>query len=324
MDGNQTKLAVTYANDKLKDGAGAQLQRIYGIYALSRFLNVPYVHTPIATLGYQGLPALEANSASPTLESEYNRIFRIPSDIELPPQRIVHEMQDADASRIMQLQGEAKMSDDFHFVRILMPYPITDRHPELYRHATAISPFQYSRSNVFRIAIHVRRGELYAIFGDRMLPNSYYVHCAMRSQEILRKIDIPFVCELYTEIPSKTFTVTPQHHGIDGRISVNLTFDPAMNRVEDFDVLSNLHKFINSDPIDTLRRMSTADALIMSRSSFSYVAAILNASGVIIYHPFWHSPLKDWVIADDNGSFPEEDFVSRIKPWNNRLPETLC
>ena len=28
-------IALTYANDKLMDGAGAQLIRIYGIYALS-------------------------------------------------------------------------------------------------------------------------------------------------------------------------------------------------------------------------------------------------------------------------------------------------
>ena len=319
MSRSWANVAVTYANDKLKDGAGAQLQRIYGVYALSRFLNVPYVHTPIETLGYHGLPALEANSTSPTLESEYNRIFEIPSDIELPRQRIVHEMQDADAERIIQLQSEGKAAGEFHLVRILMPYPITDRYPELYRHVTAISPFQYSRSNVFRIAIHVRRGELYAIFGERMLPNSFYVDCAMRFQEILKKSDIPFVCELYTEIPSKKFTVTPLHHGIEGRIPSDMTFDPAMNRVEDFDVLPNLHKYINGDPVDTLRRMSTADALIMSRSSFSYVAAILNAHGIVIYHPFWHSPLKDWVMADGDGNFREEDLIARIESWKNGL-----
>jgi hypothetical protein len=32
-------IALTYGNDRLMDGAGAQLQRIYGVYAISRFLK---------------------------------------------------------------------------------------------------------------------------------------------------------------------------------------------------------------------------------------------------------------------------------------------
>lgn len=43
------------------DGAGAQLQRIYGIYAVSRFLGAYYIHTPLKKFGYQGLAALEVN-----------------------------------------------------------------------------------------------------------------------------------------------------------------------------------------------------------------------------------------------------------------------
>jgi hypothetical protein len=33
------KLVLTYDNTKLTDGAGAQLQRIYGTYAVARFLG---------------------------------------------------------------------------------------------------------------------------------------------------------------------------------------------------------------------------------------------------------------------------------------------
>ena len=76
--------ALTYANDVQMDGAGAQLQRIYGIYALSRALKVPYVHSPLKEVGYQGLAALESNSASQDIQDRYNRIFSIPSDIEVP------------------------------------------------------------------------------------------------------------------------------------------------------------------------------------------------------------------------------------------------
>jgi hypothetical protein len=308
-------LAVTYAGDKMQDGAGAQLQRIYGIYALSRALEVPYVHSPIEHLGYHGLLALQNNAPSSGLLSECNRVFRIPSDIEVPETSVIHDMQDADASAIEALKNAGGDGANFHLIRICLPYPVTDRDPETYRCVKAISPFPYRRSEVFRLAIHVRRGEQYAIDSDRMLPNWYYVSCALRFQEVLRMLDIPFVCELYTEVATKKFEVTPQHHGISGRMSENMTYHPGMSHLEDFDPVPNLERYINGDPIETLRRMATADALILSRSSFSYLAALLSQNCIVIYFPFWHSAMKEWLISGADGALPERELADRLKSW---------
>lgn len=314
-------IALTYANDRHMDGAGAQLQRIYGIYAISRFLKLPYVHSPLKRIGYQGLSALESNSSSTELESRYNRIFEIPSDIELPEERIIHDATDADLALIKRLQVVAKITGKFALIQIVYPYPVTDRHPDIYRHVKAVSPFQSTRSEVFRLALHVRRGEQIALDSERMLPNSYYVSCALRFVDSLKKLDIPFVCELYTEVPSKTFVVTPQHHGIEGRIPGNVTVDPQVNRLEDFDIIPNLARFINGDPIETLRRMATADALVLSRSSYSYVAAILNANCIVVYHPFWHSPLKEWLTSDASGIVSDADLIARLECWKRERSE---
>ena len=308
-------IAVTYANDQHTDGAGAQLLRIYGIYAISRSLKIPYIHSPLKRIGYQGLSALENNSASAEVESEYNRIFEIPSDIELPELRIVNDMTDANLGLIMQLQSIAQNTGEFQLIRILYPYPITDQHPEMYGVVKAISPFQNVRSDVFRLAIHVRRGELFTVDSHRMLPNSYYLSCALTFADNFKKLDIPFVCELHTEVPSRTFVVTPQHHGIGGRIPANMTIDQQASCIEDFDIIPNLAKFINGDPIETLRRMATADALVLSRSCYSYVAAILNGPGIIVYNPCPHSPPKDWLISDGNGIVAERELIGRLESW---------
>jgi hypothetical protein len=297
------------------DGAGAQLQRIYGIYAISRALNLPYIHSPIRKIGYQGLSALESNAECLGVEAQYNRIFDIPSDMALPAYPVVHEVRDASLDALQQIQIEANATRNFALVRILFPYPITDRFPETYRHVKAISPFRQVRSGVFRLGIHVRRGELFAVDSDRMLPNAYYVTCALAIAGILRRLGIPFVCELYTEAPSKPFVVTPRHHGLDGRIRHNVTITPEASRLDDFAVIPNLAKFIGGDPIETLRAMATADALILSRSSYSYVAAILSVNGIVVYHPFWHKPLKDWVISDEHGRVPDGDLVARLEQW---------
>ena len=65
--------------------------------------------------------------------------------------------------------------------------------------------------------------------------------------------------------------------------------------------LSNFDKYISDDTIlkinmnifDTFTEMVAADALIMSRSSFSYSAAVLS-DGDIYYQNFWHPPMKHW------------------------------
>jgi hypothetical protein len=68
----------------------------------------------------------------------------------------------------------------------------------------------------------------------------------------------------------------------------------------DFPVKPSVH--YGGDPILALRVMAGADLLIMSRSSFSYVAAILNTKGSIYYpSKFWHKPLPKWhVVKEDS------------------------
>jgi hypothetical protein len=308
-------LAITYANERLRDGAGAQLQRIYGIYAVSRFLDVPYVHSPIGAIGYQGLEALENNSGFEHLLSEYNRVFHIPSDMDVPEKRATRDLVHADIEFIKAIRSSGYDGAEFSLIRILFPYAVTDKYPESYRFAKAVSPFQYRGSAAFRLAIHVRRGELYVVDSHRMLPNSYYVSCALAFQEILSKLNIPFVCELYTETARKKFEVTPQHHGIFGRISQNTVVDPANDRLEDFDVISNLKKYVNLNPIETLRRMATADALILSVSSFSTVAAILSPNCIVLCCPPPSSPMKDWLTWGKDGKFPTVDVVKRVLSW---------
>ena len=314
MDQNPT-LALTYKDDGNQDGICSQLLRIYGIYAISRFLRIPYVHSPIAHLGYQGLKALENNAPLPGLLGEVNRAFQIPSDIDLPANPVVHEMNDADVDAIERIRNAGSNGRELHLIRILYPFPVTDRNPDVYRFLKQVSPFPYRRSDVFRLAVHVRRGECLAVSQHWMLPNSYYVSCVLRFQDILRKLDIPFVCELYTEVPSKAFVVTPQHHGINGRIAENMVFDPAMSHPEEFDAIPNLEKFINFDPIESIGRMTTADGLIISHSSFSYFPAILNSNRIVVYHPYWRSPMKHWLVADEAGGFSEGRLIERLQAW---------
>ena len=305
-------IGLTYANDKHTDGAGAQLQRIYGIYAIARFLKVAYIHSPLTKVGYKGLAALEENSAGEDIVSEYNSAFRLPSDIELPKKLTVRYLETVNLKTLERLEAEASKNKTFTLVQIAFPYRIIDVYPELYEVVKEISPFPFERSPVIRIAVHVRRGELFAVDSYRMLPNDYYIAVMQRIRAILDDLNLKCEFELYTELPKKVFIVTPTHHGICERISDPVVVDPKLNKIEDFDLIPDLTKFINTDPIETLQRMASANILITSHSSFSYLSAILNMKGTIIYNRFWHNPLRNWLISDDSGHFSKKKFLKQL------------
>ncbi|HXJ83489.1 MAG TPA: hypothetical protein VMS64_32985 [Candidatus Methylomirabilis sp.] len=313
MDPRSPAFAITYANDRLNDGAGAQLHRIYGLYAVSRYLHVPYVHSPLKTIGYHGLRALEDNAGFHDTESRYNRLCTVPSDVEVPHDPLVHDVTHAD--EIEYVREASAANGRFNLCRVLFPFSIADKHPEIYRCIAQLSPFRRPRLPWLRVAIHVRRGELYLFESQRMLPNAYYISCAQTVAGLLRARSIPFVCELYTEVPTKTFVVTPAHHGVEHRIPHDVVLGPEMNAVEEFDAIPNLRPRINIDPIEALEGLATADVLIMSRSSFSYVAAILNPRGAILCHPFWHSPLPEWILSDGDGRFSEAALLQQLAAW---------
>jgi len=54
--------------------------------------------------------------------------------------------------------------------------------------------------------------------------------------------------------------------------------------------------YLDHDLIETFFGMVSADILITSPSSFSYVAALIS-DGEIYYKPFWHAPKKSWIIC---------------------------
>ena len=209
---------------------------------------------------------------------------------------------------INDLKKEAQHRDVFHLVKIVYTYPMADHFPQILSHLKAVSPFETATLPVFRIAIHVRRGDLFIADAERVLPNSYYMILLQEIIKTLRRLDISFVCELYTELPSAPFVVTPDYHGMATRIKQDVMIAPGANDIQEFDQLPHLKKCINGDPIETLRAMATADLLVMSRSDFSYTAAILNKKGIIVYHPFWHGTPMEWLDGSHQRSFSERLF----------------
>jgi hypothetical protein len=196
-----------------------------------------------------------------------------------------------------------------------LPYGIADRFPDCYEACKEISPFASSirEGRGLRVAVHVRRGDLFVVDSHRMLPNAYYIDVAQKVVRELEARGMDYQIELFTEVPHSALTVLPGHHGIATRIQAPVVVTPEMSRLGDFDVLPNLVRHVNGPAIDCIRKLATADVLVMSRSSLSYLAGILNRRGIVLYRPFWHRAPSSWVTVDRDGEFGQATFGKALE-----------
>lgn len=129
-----------------------------------------------------------------------------------------------------------------------------------------------SGKHLHKIVVHIRRGDVTPCFRlefgySRYLPNSYHLALIDKfyrnSSEVIIYSESESSYENWTSFEQRGFTLV-----LDGN-------------------MQNVWK----DAIDS-------DVFIMSRSSFSYVPAVL-ARGQVVYTNFWHEPQPSWKSMSD-------------------------
>lgn len=297
-------LAVTYDQHGASDGLGAQVQRIYGLYALARALDLKYVHTPLERVEYQGFIALLTRNNDPDFVERYNAFFALPSDdFDLAGcERIkIHNLNLATVERY---RAQAAATGRSILLETLLPFAYTDEYPAAYRTLRAVSPYRDHRpSGPIRVCIHMRRGDNLPDSRRRWLPNSYYLRVCQQVLAVLQQQGKLSTVRLHSELPTRRYALYPESPGLYFVPEQPVTIDPADYALEEFDALPELELVFNAEPLDALRDFATADVLILSASSFGYLGGMLNPHGVVVFAPFtWNAPLPDWLVADEHGN----------------------
>lgn len=117
------------------------------------------------------------------------------------------------------------------------------------------------------ISVHIRRGDVDCNEGwksERYLSPEYYVNI----------LDI-----LVKKYPNYKVVIYSQYN-FWNESSYYEKFNPELK--------------IETPIIETWADIITSKVFVMSKSSFSYVPALFN-SGQIVYTPFWHKPLNNWI-----------------------------
>jgi hypothetical protein len=156
------------------------------------------------------------------------------------------------------------------------------------------------------IVLHIRRGSngadlLPGEASPRMLDNSYYLSLIHEIKTKYCKINESLKLVVITDAPKENFRYIPITEQLplwaneprfkEGGIEmISETFSEL-----DLDFLDKFTVVHGGDPIAAIEQMRDADFLVMSRSSFSFVGAVLNSRGKVFYPPnFWHRPMPNW------------------------------
>ena len=322
------EVAVTYDNQTTTDGVGSQLLRIYGLYALSRAFHVKYVHTPLGRVGYQGFLPLLTGRTDPDFAAPYNAFFSLPSDD--------FDLESCERVRIHILGGDTVERYREHaattgrpvLLQAIHHYGYTDRHPAAFHALRAVSPYREHRpAGPIRVCIHLRRGDN-SVPGrtdgqQRLLPNEYYLRVCGAVLDALRQHGVPFVVRLHTEVPPRRFTLYPDTPGLYFWLDQPATVDPSDYTLEDFGSLPNLEMVLNVEARQALDDFATADVLILSLSALGYLGGLLNPHGLVIYAPWWHPALPDWLVADERGNLDAAQVSTRIADRLRRRSESM-
>ena len=129
-------------------------------------------------------------------------------------------------------------------------------------------------STVLNIAFHIRRGDVNQADIARFTDNERILSTLQTITYHLNQKEIAYKLSIYSQ-----------------------------GKKEDFGNLSSLATlYLNGNVFEDFHHLVKADVLFMAKSSFSYSAALLS-DGLIVYEPFWHPPLNEWLLYEDNERF---------------------
>jgi hypothetical protein len=297
-------IQLSYDNRNPVDGTGAQLQRILGIYCLSKFLNLDYVHSGIKDVSTHALDPFQDEYSRKQFVGRVNKIFDLGSSStsQHPKSVFVNKLR---LRRLLIDSFTTRFNRKQILLYVVEPFGIIDFVPKVYEQIPHIDfGFDESVTSKFgQIAIHYRHGvggfaKYHNQKVSRQLQDSYYLDCI----ELLKlEVDWNKKFLLFTDAPVEALDYSPPANQVKNWAG-SPNFDGEKIQISKSQVGSI---FLNSeldieyihggDPLEALAIMANSKILVIGRSSFSYVGGLLNRNGKVIYpRSFWHSPLRGW------------------------------
>jgi len=305
-------LFVSFDSANAVDGTGAQLQRLVSVVALSEYFGFRYISSNIKSISVHPLDPFQRESDYRAQLVRTNNFLVIPnSDLGTPDMTTVNIPRLT--IRILLLQAFFQVLN--HKPRrldILEVYPVTEFCPNVYeglKCEISESVDWVETQSGGHLVLHYRQGVGgNVVYPGQKIPRqielSRIVH---QVQLLIEQETLPLLTQItvLTDAPSSISYFSPPQdqqslwEGTPGFANGIMTIQPM-----DFSELASVagvpvEVVRGGNPLDAIKMMAMADVLIMSKSSLSFMGALLNKGGTIFFpKSFWHKPLKTWVKYD--------------------------
>ncbi len=327
---------LTYDNLHNTDGLGAQFQRILSVYCIAQLFETSYFHSPLVNFDEQMFIRLDSEEKLAIL-SDWNALIspRVTSKL-APKTSIDLTIGNLTPTKLKIIKVVSRVLRISITLRLWNPRLITDKLPHCFEFGqdfldptvTSQSRVTGKNKNSLQVVVHIRQGELrLSQFKHRYLPFSYFEKTLSTIVPEIRKRNLNFAVTIPVEpninntfsekapevIDSLKIDGTNEFVTINNSGEVKIVFEKLDDRASPYLREAVWHDS-GSSYLDFLA-MLNADVLIISKSSFSFTAGLLNKKGIIIYYPFWHSVPSSWLSGVDLNS---EDFALALETWISR------
>lgn len=327
-------VCLSFNNYKSKDGIGAQVLRIIEVYSLSKHFKMGFVNSPI--LQFDSNPGDNLNTPEDKLNfiSELNDFLNL-EDLSC---KKTHNTRQLNFSRVLRLPGALSayfilrkflnyILNRHGLLIINNPHSMTLRYPNIrsyfiqaFRNLTINS----NNDDICRIHVHIMRGLVSKnILSNRFVPTSWYLSLLLPIQATLDHLGVKYEFTIHTNVHEGNRLWSPS--GVskesmtylqDGGNKIDKKSNFTLN-FEDFDTtLSQLKvkKIVTElNPLESWKLMQEADILVIGKSSFSFVGALLNQNAQVISPIGFYSGPSDWTYVGDGGELLPEflDLLSK-------------
>ena len=177
----------------------------------------------------------------------------------------------------------------------------------------------YYRKDKIDIAVHVRKGDVIEWnITTRITPNEYFINVIKQLYNVFgdkARIHIFSEGTIQSDFPElekiqNTDVDINYFIGEHNDKITNCDYNLATLKDKDDtfkDLILNMH--LNGDARTAFSHLVSADILVTCKSCFSYVAAILNENGTVLFSEFWFPSLSNsWITLNKDGSIPQSHF----------------
>ena len=311
-------ICFAFDNENSQDGAGAQVFRIIGVFCLARHYKVGFVNRPILTLDSNPGDNMDTDEKELELIADLGKFLNLDSyscklnhEERVLPNYLIFKIQFFFLIwiRFRQLVTIIKKTHEVYTVQ--NPYRLTLKKPDIYSNfQNTRAPQNYKKIlPKFDIQLHIRRAYVSdSRFQNRFSPTEWFREILIPITTLLKASDIPYEITVHTDVshpnanwkPSFSAATSDYFKNNDVKFNEDSTISLGY---EDFSVtLGDLGKITVVTGISVLEAwemMQNADLLIIGKSTFSFVPALINQVGSIISPVGFLEGPRSWIFLSE-------------------------